>query len=449
MEFLIRGALLGATVAVLAGCGGRSGAAGEPGQKGQATRLATLPDEEPEPEARGSLHVSIEADRSPVFGELGGVAYVEEAGPGSRVVHRGREGRTYQAIGELVVSRDGLRSAYGALTGGAWHVVVDGVEGPAFSAVKGLAFCPDGVHVAYQGMAGDRWHLVVDGRLGRGTPTRILGFGFACRASRIAWIDDADDFDRFGRLAVADLSLEGERTIALRAGELTVGEDRSTVAAVVRRGGHWSVIVAPDGAAGAVREGAGYDRLDGLTLSRGGQASYFAERDGRRFVVNGGREEVAGIEELPAVAVARPSGGGVGALVATDGGKRLREFGTAAPAGGVRFEEAEGLAYSEDGRLHAYAARRGDRWFVVVNGHEGPSFDRVVTPIVSPDAKRVVYRAREDAERFVVVADARGRTLRRLPSYEQVFPVRLAAGGRSIVYGTRTGRDVFWREDAL
>ena len=57
--------------------------------------------------------------------------------------------------------------------------------------------------------------------------------------------------------------------------------------------------------------------------------------------------------------------------------------------------------YSKDGHHYVYAARKGEKWFVVVNGKEGPAFDRVVLPVFSPDGKRLVYRARKDGKRFL------------------------------------------------
>jgi Tol biopolymer transport system component len=85
----------------------------------------------------------------------------------------------------------------------------------------------------------------------------------------------------------------------------------------------------------------------------------------------------------------------------------------------------------------------------VVNGTEGPPFDRVVTPTFSPDGKRVAYRARKDGRRFVVLADANGRTLRQLAANEQVFPVRFTADGRAITYGVKDGRRLAWKVEPL
>jgi hypothetical protein len=170
-------------------------------------------------------------------------------------------------------------------------------------------------------------------------------------------------------------------------------------------------------------------------------------RGGARVVRLGDREAPFPAGELVAGPLVRPDGG-VGALVRSDGAVRLRW--TFAGAGGeeARYDDAADLVVGEDGRSWAFAARRGATWFVVVNGKEGPAWDRVVTPQLSPDGTRVAYRARQQGRRFVVVADAEGRTVRVHRALEQVFPVRFGPDGRSIAYGAKEGREALWIVEA-
>ena len=172
------------------------------------------------------------------------------------------------------------------------------------------------------------------------------------------------------------------------------------------------------------------------------------------FVVLDGREE-----RLPAgdivggnhggALVAGPDQGAVGVLMMSSGAVSFRELFVGGGRSEPAHEEAEALVYGREGRSHAYVARRGDRWFVVANGKEGPAFDRVVSPGFSPDGKVLVYRARQDGKRFVVQADANGRTIRQHPAYEQVFPVRFTADGKSVAYGVKDGRQLAWKVEPL
>jgi len=73
----------------------------------------------------------------------------------------------------------------------------------------------------------------------------------------------------------------------------------------------------------------------------------------------------------------------------------------------------------------------------------------VVSPIFSPDEKFLVYRARKDGKRFVVVADTRGKTITQQPSYEQVFQPVFTADGKSVAYGVKDGNKLIWKVEKL
>src|SRR5574341_1392807 len=101
---------------------GRRGSRALPG--GSRTEvLATIPGDARPPSSAGASMFGLHA-LSPsgtfelVFGERGGVVYVAEKGEGVQVVHNGRAGKTYSAVGAVVLSPDGRRCAYGALAGG-------------------------------------------------------------------------------------------------------------------------------------------------------------------------------------------------------------------------------------------------------------------------------------------------------------------------------------------
>jgi Tol biopolymer transport system component len=86
---------------------------------------------------------------------------------------------------------------------------------------------------------------------------------------------------------------------------------------------------------------------------------------------------------------------------------------------------------------------------IVVDGKEGPFFERVVTPHFSPDGKFLVYRARQDNKRFVVVADPSGKIIKRLPSYERVFDTTFTEDGASVAYGVKDGNQIMWKVEKL
>jgi hypothetical protein len=417
--------------------------------------LATLPEEATgeagTPTMGLGLHGPVPASEIQFqFGARGGgVAYGFERAGRSQVFHNGRPGKEYDGVGAIAVSPDGRRCAYGARVGEAWHMVVDGVEeSRGHASIQAPLFSPDGAHLAYQALDGERRYLVVDGVASGGTTTRYRGYGFSADGTRLAFITDADDRDR-GKLVVSDLGFKDQTVIDASASGLRVSEDASAVAAIASSGGKQQVVSVRFERPGDVRRGAPGDAVSGLVFGPGGSGpAYVMQRAGERYVVLADREEPLAEGEpqgLPAVA---DDGRSLGLLVASSGGVGLRRFfGESGPAG-ASYEEAEGLVAGADG-TYAFAARRADGWFVVVGGHEGPVFDRVVTPTFSPDGRYVVYRARKEGRRFVVVAGLDGKTVRQHPYYDQVFPVRFTADGRSVGYGVKDGRQLAWKVEPL
>lgn len=381
-----------------------------------------------------------------VFSELpGGVAQVVEKGGRFLVVHNGRAGRAYAAVGEPVLSRDGRRCAHGALVDGKWRMVVDGREGRVWDTVRAPVFSADGAHLAYQAMDGEVWRLVVDGKANAGTRTRFLEHAFVAGASRIAFVDDVDDRER-GRLVVSDLGFGHPVVVASGVSAMLVSPDGARLAAVAASEGRQRVLTLSPAQPDRVARGAPADEVFGLGFGPDGAAvTYVAQRFGQYVVVLEDREVAAGPVRFFAPPVVIPGGKGVGALVVSQAGSVLLQeyFGDRTPRE-PSYDEADDLVYDGSGRSRAYAARRGERWHAVVDGKEGPPFDRVIGPVFSPDGRHLAYRARSGGARFVVVADLQGGGLSVHGAHEQVFPVRFTDEGRSVAYGVKGAAGFGW-----
>ncbi|MDL5502050.1 MAG: hypothetical protein QSU88_02435, partial [Candidatus Methanoperedens sp.] len=77
------------------------------------------------------------------------------------------------------------------------------------------------------------------------------------------------------------------------------------------------------------------------------------------------------------------------------------------------------LTFSPDGKRIAYAAREGDKWFVVVDGKEGKRYDDILkhTPVFSPDSKRIAYAAREGNKWFVIEETTDGNKFKNIITF--------------------------------
>jgi WD40 repeat protein len=417
--------------------------------------LATITDEgktqSVDPSLGMGLHTPQSTSVQPLFSKHGGgVAYSAEKNDKVYVVHNGRAGKHYDAVGAIALSPDGRRIAYGALVGGKWHMVIDGKEGAAFSTVKSPLFSPDGSHLAYQAMSGEKWYLVVDITPNAGTDTRFLDHQFSADSGKIAYLDNADDYNR-GRLVISDLAFTQQTVISPSAFKMILNRNGSRIAAISLRDNKQHIVECSFDRPDAIKNGPHYSAIHNPAFGPDGVAlSYTAERDGKRIMVLNDREEaLPDGGSLVGEPVARPDQKAVGTIISAnnqaffhlcflDEGKKENSY-----------DEANSLTYNWDGSVHAYTARKGNSWFIVVNGVEGEKFDRVILPKFSPDGKYLAYRARKDGKRFVVVANKSGKIIRKHPTHEQIFDVEFTAGGKSVGYGVKDGQKLVWQVEAL
>ena len=420
----------------------------------KTTVLATIAAEEnPQslaPPSGLGIHPSPANNFNFIFSERGGgVAYVLEKDGMSRVVHSGAVGKPYKTVGDVALSPDGKRIAYGAIVDGKWRMVMDGMEGAPFNAVRLPRFSPDGSHLAYQGMSGERWYLVVDGTQNKGTEKRYLTHEFSGDSSRIVYLDDVDDNNR-GRLVVSDLAFAKQTVIGTGVSLMRSNTDKSRIAAISTLDGKQRVFDFDFDRPDSVKKGLPYDTVQNLAFSPDGLSlAYSAERAGKRLLVIDDKEMVLPDGVVSGLPVIHPDKKTVGILISANNTVFLQQLSLGGGNKETGYVAAEGLVYSGDGRFHAYAAAKDENWFVVVNGKEGPVFDRVVTPKFTPDGKFLVYRARKDGKRFVVVADTTGRTVKTHPAYEQVFDVVFTVDGKSVAYGVKDGQKLIWKVEKL
>src|SRR3954465_6871064 len=94
----------------------------------------------------------------------GSVAYPARSGDRWVVIHDGRAGPEWDAVGTPVLNADGARIAYPAMGRTGWSVVVDGDAGVAFDAIIAGTLCFDstGAHVGYVARRADSSVVVID-----------------------------------------------------------------------------------------------------------------------------------------------------------------------------------------------------------------------------------------------------------------------------------------------
>jgi Tol biopolymer transport system component len=177
--------------------------------------------------------------------------------------------------------------------------------------------------------------------------------------------------------------------------------------------------------------------------------AYAALKGGVRLLILNDKEERLPDGGLLPLPVIRPDLKGIGIMMVVNKAVFLHQAFYNDGTKEKRYDDAADLVYNSDGNLHAYAARKGEKCFLVVNGKEGPAFDMVINPMFSSDGRFVVYRARKDGKRFVVAGDTNGKTVNQFPAYEQVFNTMFTADGKSVAYGVKDGNKLMWKVEKL
>jgi Tol biopolymer transport system component len=98
----------------------------------------------------------------------------------------------------------------------------------------------------------------------------------------------------------------------------------------------------------------------------------------------------------------------------------------------------EQIKFSPDGRRVAYVARKGVKFLVVVDGKEGPEYDRirVGAPSFSPDSRRLSYFAERGGKTFAVVDGIESKPFDRSSSHAPTF----SPDSRRVVYMAQHGK---------
>lgn len=386
-----------------------------------------------------------------VFGQKGGgAAYIESKAGRLRVRHNNRFGKWYHHIEGLTISPDGSSTAYVAQIGEKYCVVRDGKEGQTFDNVGFPRFSPDGQHIVYNATHRGKGRLVVDDLMSPPFPSS-WDEQFTGDSSKVISIQNADDQSTKHAVVTYDLNLRKLWMKEVDAVGFIYNKDRTRLAVIGLESGKQRLILLSIDDPDNMRMGPLYNEIVHIAFAPDdASVAYFAATvENRRLVVLNEREALLP-EGLPTgPPVVRSDNKVVGVtLKAKNGGLYHEAFGDRRHAE-KRYDGAGQPFFSRDGKRSGYVARVGKDVFTVVDGNEGPKYDIIIAPEYSRDGKYLVYRARKDGIRFIVIANAVGELVRQHPGYEQVFPARFSDDGKTIAYGIKDGNRLLWSEETL
>ncbi len=387
------------------------------------------------------------------FSAIGaGVAVVQESAGKVRVALNGKPGKPYQSIGTMALSPDGRRVAYNALDNDKWRIVVDEKEYSTEGEIGSPVFSPDSRHVAYESRVDNRWRIIIDEdkylQSQRGYFYRDKFF--SSDSKNIITVENMEHNGNIYRIAVSSLTLKQLSVINVQGKNLGFNKEKTMMAFIEEKKGQQRLAMCDVGRLDDGKYGPRYDYIIRYAFTEAGDAIvYIAERAKKRYLVMNGKEVEIPNKGMIEHLTARPDKDAAVLVMNSHDGSYLYQSVHNKTTKGKVYEEIAHLIYNKDASSHVYVAKKGKKVFIVANGKEGPAFDMVVSPIFSPDNKFVLYRARKDGKRFVVVADTRGKTITQHPSYEQVFQPVFTADGKSVSYGVKDGNKLIWRVEKL
>lgn len=423
--------------------------------------LATIAEDEkaPKPVAMAdhkSLDPSVQQEIPIRFSENGrGVAYISAVRDGSRLVFNGKPGQIYREITDfkLALSPSGSGHTYAAKKGDAWFMVVDGKEYGPYENVGPPVYSPDNKHIAYEVQKKGKWQIAVDHT--KFSPAYGSFFEkpyFNADSSRIAYVINGDETGKM-RLVISDLDFSKSKQLENNFVYVFQNMDKTHFAGIVRTSDNKIRTVKVDMLRPEiVDEGKVYDDLRNAAFGEHGSTlAYAATERGINMLVINGKEERFPEAAVVGMTVLRPDNTSAALTMADKEGVFVHQGFVGKSSSGDHYEEADGVVYSRDGSKLAFAARNGKSWFLVVNGKKSPvSFDKIVSVQFVPDGSKVVFRARKADKRLIAVADAMtGSIIKEYQGYERVFEPVFTPDGKSIAYGVKDGRNLYWRVEGI
>ncbi|MDO8282428.1 MAG: hypothetical protein Q7U10_07380 [Thermodesulfovibrionia bacterium] len=382
-----------------------------------------------------------------------GVVYIEPVKDKFRVVHNGKTGNPYLAISELSISSDGKRVAYVArISDSTYKMVIDSKEGLPFGANDNHWFTPDGKHHLSTVTEGDNRYIVIDNKVNHDYRME-QGLVISPDSSALAFSIKSPDGNS-KQLIITDIELKNKKVFDSCGEYIVPNDDTSLLAVVCSEGGKGSVKVI-DFLNRTVISDSKYDgTITHLRFSpdnRSWAYTYFKSEKQRYIVCNGREEQIPVGDEFLSEPLVLSDPESVGVIIGDVFEARLHRAFQKQNKDGKGYGYTSDFVSSKDRRHYAFIAvnHNEERQYIVVDGNEGIKFDKIVSPVFSPDGKFLVYRARQSGKRFIVISDLNGKIIRQHRYYDMVFQPIFVDDGKSVAYIVLDGNEFWWKVEKL
>lgn len=359
----------------------------------------------------------------------------------------GVAGRAYDKVKSPVFRKGFAGYAYEARKNNRACVVLDGKELKWYDTVDRLFFTSGG-HLLYAARQGNKWRMISE----KGDKIISGAVPFPLKEStdgkRVVFFEVQDGTNK-SIVNVCDQEISScKKSSAYDLSESVKYDAGVSHLAFVSKGPEKSIVVVLELAPSGIREvtNAAFDAVLVYNISENGSHVAVLGRRGTGYVLWKDGEE----RSLPSIEAAFDlivtDDGGV--FYSTYAGNQVKAFFSGAQMG----REYSSVSYpipGPKGKGVVFVGGRTGKSLLVIDGHEGPVYEKIVAPHIAPNGNFIAFRARNKGERFVVVADSKGNVIKEHPHYEAVWDVSFTPDGKSVAYGVKDGNKLIWKAEKL
>jgi hypothetical protein len=343
----------------------------------------------------------------------------------------GRKGATFKDIDDLAFTPDGKQIVFHAKRDGKWFLVVGEKEHAPCDKIKGEQFSPDGKRLAYLAGYGRKWAVDVDGKRGQAYE-EVEDVTFSADSAVLAYRAKSEGkwwvvaegkrwgpYDDVQGLTVSPKGGGAAFIAKKKEDHFVVRDGKETKAAGIPQG----LAFSPDGkrlAYAVWRPLEGMVVVDGkpqatytnvthpVFSSEGKHVAYGAvTAAGEAIVVVDGEMQAAHGKPSPYVRVENlvMSRDWKCAAMSAQHAKTRKYHVLVNGKPGPACESVWAIAVSPDGSRAAAYVKRGNDYFVLVDGKQHGPYTRTLStkPRFSDDGKRLIYEAKRGGKEFLVV----------------------------------------------
>jgi WD40 repeat protein len=378
-----------------------------------------------------------------------------------------KEGKMAMSINsEISPMYEGVRSpafhatskqyAFVASKDGKQCVVFNGKEGELYDSVRNPYIIAEG-RIVYAAQRGEKWFIVSGDKVSQALNTADPSLYVSSDGKRLAFVEQNSATKKLN-LCVCSSTLK-DFVRGREYDEINdVGNNPSGSHLVYRvvKDGKGAVVLFDFRQPGSVeKESVWYEQVGNFAISNNGEhIAYFGLREGKHYLVTGKNEwPCTDYAMLFDIAVsdkgnALYTGAIKQSIILSLDGKVLTD----------RRESIDYLTFSDDSNHSFFVTgpcpliptdKPVEFAYLVVDGHESKKYDKVVSPRFAPDNTHIVFRARADGKRFVVVADKTGKIVKEHSPYEAVWDFKFSPDGKSVGYGVKIGQELWWKVEKL